>query len=59
LDAVFPNRTFLLRYSGVREAKTEKFSRTVGKTPAISAEKIQKLFSSIDTSNVLGPRDRG
>ena len=41
-----------------REVKTPKFSRTEGKTRAPSAEEVQKLIDSIDTSNVVGLRDQ-
>jgi hypothetical protein len=41
-----------------REVKTEKFSRTEGKTPAFDAEQVQKVLDTIDTSNEVGLRDR-
>lgn len=42
----------------VREVKTEKFSRTEGKTPALSSEDTRRLFESFDTSSLVGLRDR-
>ena len=41
-----------------REVKTPKFSRTEGKTPAFSAEQVRTLLKSIDTSHVIGHRDK-
>jgi integrase/recombinase XerD len=41
-----------------REVKTEKFSRTEGKTPAFDTEQVQKVLNKIDTSNEVGLRDR-
>jgi integrase/recombinase XerD len=41
-----------------REVKTEKFSRTEGKTPAFDTEQVQKVLDKIDTSNEVGLRDR-
>jgi integrase/recombinase XerD len=35
-----------------------KFSRTEGKAPAFSTEEVQKVFASIDTSHVVGHRDK-
>jgi hypothetical protein len=32
-----------------REVKTEKFSRTEGKTPAFDTEQLQKVLDKIDT----------
>ena len=46
----------VLAMNPAREVKTPKFSRTEGKTPAPSAEEVQKLINSIDTSNVVGLR---
>ena len=48
----------VLAMNPAREVKTPKFSRTEGKTPAPSAEEVQKLIDSIDTSNVVGLRDQ-
>jgi site-specific recombinase XerD len=41
-----------------REVKTPKFSRTEGKTPAFSTEEVHKVLESIDTSHVVGHRDK-
>jgi site-specific recombinase XerC len=41
-----------------REVKTEKFSRTEGKTPAFDTDQVQKVLDKIDTSNEVGLRDR-
>ena len=40
------------------EVKTPRFSRTEGKTPAFSTEEVQKVLASIDTSHVVGHRDK-
>jgi site-specific recombinase XerC len=48
----------VLAMNPAREVKTPKFSQTEGKTPAPSAEEVQKLIDSIDTSNVVGLRDQ-
>lgn len=48
----------LLAMNPAREVKTEKFSRSEGKTPAFPAEEITRLFGSVDTSTLLGQRDR-
>jgi site-specific recombinase XerD len=48
----------ILAINPAREVKTPKFSRTEGKTPAFSTEEVQKLLSSIDTSHVVGHRDK-
>jgi Phage integrase family len=42
----------------VGEVKTEKFSRTEGKTPAFDTEQVQNVLDKIDTSNEVGLRDR-
>jgi site-specific recombinase XerD len=42
----------------VREVKTERFSRTEGKTPAFDLGDMQKLFASFDTQSLVGLRDR-
>lgn len=42
----------------VREVKTERFSRTEGKTPAFDLEDMQRLFASFDTESLVGLRDR-
>jgi site-specific recombinase XerD len=38
--------------------KTEKFSRTDGKTPAFDTEQVQKVLEAIDVSHRVGLRDR-
>src|ERR1700737_1439669 len=48
----------ILAINPAREVKTPKFSRTEGKTPAFSTEEVQKLLTSIDTSHVVGHRDK-
>jgi len=48
----------VLATNPAREVKTEKFSRTEGKTPAFTTEEIMQLFGSIDTASLLGQRDR-
>ena len=40
-----------------REVKTERFSRTEGKTPAFVEGEVQKLLGAIDTSTHTGLRD--
>jgi site-specific recombinase XerC len=41
-----------------REVKTERFSRTEGKTPAFVEGEVQKLLEAIETSTHTGLRDR-
>jgi hypothetical protein len=41
-----------------REVKTERFSRTEGKTPAFVDGEVQTLFNSIDIFTHVGLRDR-
>jgi site-specific recombinase XerC len=48
----------ILARNPAREVKTEKFSRTEGKTPAFDTEQVQKVLDKIDTSNEVGLRDR-
>src|ERR1700674_1205203 len=48
----------ILAMNPAREVKTEKFSRTEGKTPAFDTEQVQKVLDRIDTSNEVGLRDR-
>src|ERR1700757_241679 len=48
----------VLAMNPAREVKTEKFSRTEGKTPAFDTEQVQKVLDKIDTSNEVGLRDR-
>lgn len=48
----------VLERNPVREVRTEKVSRTEGKTPAFELEDMQALFASFDTTTVVGLRDR-
>jgi site-specific recombinase XerC len=48
----------ILAINPAREVKTPKFSWTEGKTPAFSTEEVQKVLASIDTSHVVGHRDK-
>ena len=48
----------ILAINPAREVKTPKFSRTEGKTPAFGPEEVQKVLASIDTSHVIGHRDK-
>ena len=48
----------ILAINPAQEVKTPKFSRTEGKTPAFSTEEVQKVLASIDTSHVVGHRDK-
>ena len=48
----------ILAMNPARELKTEKFSRTEGKTPAFDTDQVQKVLDKIDTSNEVGLRDR-
>lgn len=41
-----------------RVAETERFQVVEGKTPEIKAKQIRKLLDSIDTSTLVGKRDR-
>ncbi len=41
-----------------REVKTQKFSRTEGKTPAPPHQEVQRLLDSIDVTHLVGLRDR-
>ena len=41
-----------------REVKTERFSRTEGKTPAFVEGEVQRLLNTIETSMHTGLRDR-
>ena len=41
-----------------REVKTERFSRTEGKTPAFVDGEVQRLLDAVDTSTHTGLRDR-
>ena len=48
----------VLERNPVREVKTEKISRSEGKTPALSVDLMKQLFGSFDTESVVGLRDR-
>jgi integrase/recombinase XerD len=41
-----------------REVKTERFSRTEGKTPAFVEGEVQRLLDAVDASTHTGLRDR-
>src|ERR1700745_2469195 len=41
-----------------REVKTERFSRTEGKTPAFVEGEVQTLLNAVETSTHTGLRDR-
>jgi site-specific recombinase XerD len=47
-----------LAMNPAREVKTERFSRTEGKTPAFVEGEVQKLLGVIDASTHTGLRDR-
>ena len=48
----------VLAMNPAREVKTEKFSRTEGKTPAFVDGEVQTLLNSIDIFTHVGYRDR-
>src|SRR5271165_5230428 len=48
----------VLAMNPAREVKTERFSRTEGKTPAFVEGEVQKLLAAIETSTHTGLRDR-
>jgi site-specific recombinase XerD len=48
----------VLAMNPAREVKTEKFSRTEGKTPAFVEGEVQKLLGAIETTAHTGLRDR-
>jgi site-specific recombinase XerD len=48
----------VLAMNPAREVKTEKFSRTEGKTPAFVEGEVQALLDAIDTFTHVGLRDR-
>src|SRR6202048_809608 len=48
----------VLAMNPAREVKTERFSRTEGKTPAFVEGEVQKLLGVIETSTHTGLRDR-
>jgi len=54
----WPTEKGILAMNPAREVKTEKFSRTEGKTPAFDTEQVQKVLDKIDMSNEVGLRDR-
>jgi site-specific recombinase XerD len=47
-----------LAMNPAREVKTERFSRTEGKTPAFVDGEVQRLLSAVETSTHIGLRDR-
>src|SRR5215510_9517195 len=49
----------VLAMNPAREVKTERFSRTEGKTPAFVDGEVQRLLDAIETSTHTGLRDRG
>jgi site-specific recombinase XerD len=48
----------VLAMNPAREVKTERFSRTEGKTPAFVEGEVQRLLNAIETSTHTGLRDR-
>ena len=48
----------VLAMNPAREVKTERFSRTEGKTPAFVDGEVQTLLNSIDIFTLVGLRDR-
>src|ERR1700692_4221799 len=48
----------VLAMNPAREVKTERFSRTEGKTPAFVEGEVQRLLEAIETSTYTGLRDR-
>src|SRR6202795_3875833 len=48
----------VLAMNPAREVKTERFSRTEGKTPAFVDGEVQKLLDAVETSTHTGLRDR-
>src|ERR1700675_1656736 len=48
----------VLAMNPAREVKTERFSRTEGKTPAFVEGEVQTLLDAIETSTNTGLRDR-
>ena len=48
----------VLAMNPAREVKTERFSRTEGKTPAFVEGEVQRLLGVIETSTHTGLRDR-
>jgi site-specific recombinase XerD len=48
----------VLAMNPAREVKTERFSRTEGKTPAFVEGEVQRLLNAVETSTHTGLRDR-
>jgi site-specific recombinase XerD len=48
----------VLGMNPAREVKTPRFSRKEGKTPAFARDEVRFLLGSIDTSDVIGHRDK-
>ena len=48
----------VLAMNPAREVKTERFSRTQGKTPAFVEGEVQRLLNAVETSTHTGLRDR-
>jgi site-specific recombinase XerD len=48
----------VLAMNPAREVKTERFSRTEGKTPAFVDGEVQRLLDAIEASTHTGLRDR-
>jgi integrase/recombinase XerD len=48
----------VLAMNPAREVKTERFSRTEGKTPAFVEGEVQRLLEAVETSTHTGLRDR-
>jgi site-specific recombinase XerD len=48
----------VLAMNPAREVKTERFSRTEGKTPAFVEGEVQRLLGVIETATHTGLRDR-
>jgi len=48
----------VLAMNPAREVKTERFSRTEGKTPAFVDGEVQRLLDAVETSTHTGLRDR-
>src|ERR1700732_640384 len=48
----------VLAMNPAREVKTERFSRTEGKTPAFVDGEVQTLLGAVETSTHTGLRDR-
>src|SRR5246127_147642 len=48
----------ILAINAAREVKTQKFSRTEGKTPAFVDGEVQRLLDAVETSTNTGLRDR-